>query len=128
LASTSTNIPWGISSNNNQRKKNTTENRITAIHQSMQKQPPTPVKIKKELLTDNKGKSPQTRMKINEIARETIKRKKSTPKTNETDEELTSDREKETEDVDLTKESDTEEESSIPLRKRTRRTRKTRKN
>jgi len=128
LASTSTNIPWGISSNDNQRKKNTTENRITAIHQSMQKQPPTPVKIKKEPLTDNKGKSPQTRMKINEIARETIKRKKSTPKTNETDEELTSDREKETEDVDLTKESDTEEESSIPLRKRTRRTRKTRKN
>jgi len=67
-------------------------------------------------------------MKINEIAHEMIKRKKSTPKTNETDKELMSDREKETEDVDLTKESDTEEESSIPLRKRTRRTRKTRKN
>ena len=67
-------------------------------------------------------------MKINEIAHEMIKRKKITPTTNETDKELTSDREKETlqaEDVDLTKESDTEKESSIPLRKRMRRMRKT---
>ena len=54
----------------------------------MQKQPLTPVKIKKELLTDNKGKLPQTWMKINEIAHEMIKRKKITPTTNETDEEL----------------------------------------
>ena len=57
-----------------------------------------------------------------------IKRKKITPTTNETDKELTSDREKETlqaEDVDLTKESDTEKESSIPLQKRMRRMRKT---
>ena len=65
LASTSTNIPWGISSNDNQRKKNTTENRITAIHQSMKNQPPTPIKIKKEPLTNNKGKSPQTQIKVN---------------------------------------------------------------
>ena len=127
LASTPTNNPWGISSNDNQRKKSTTENRITAIHQSMQNQPPTPIKIKKEPLTNNKGKSPQTQMKVNEIAREMIKKKRGAPTTNEANEELTSDREEETlqsEEVDLTKESDTAEEG-IPQRKRTRRTRKT---
>ena len=66
-------------------------------------------------------------MKVNEIAREMIKKKRGAPTTNEANEELTSDREEETlqsEEVDLTKESDTAEEG-IPQRKRTRRTRKT---
>ena len=89
----------------------------------MQNQLPTPIKIKKEPLTNNKGKSPQTQMNVNKIAHET---KRGTPTTNEADEELTSDREEtlQSEEVDLTKESDTGEEGSILQRKRARTTRK----
>ena len=65
-------------------------------------------------------------MKVNEISRETIKRKRGAPTTNEANEELTSDREEtlQSEEVDLTKESDTGEEGSILQRKRTRTMRK----
>ena len=78
------------------------------IHRSIQNQPPNPVKIKKE---PDKGNSSKNQIKINEIART------STTKTNETDGEMS--REEDTlssiEVVDISKESDDEEESTHRL-------------
>ena len=81
--SASTKVPWATLNTDNQKKKSSTESRISAIHQSIQNQPlPAPVKIKKELRTDNKGKSPQNHTKVNKIAREMVKRKREMPTTN----------------------------------------------
>ena len=62
---TPSNIPW--KTNNNKKIQSTTENRIAAVHQSIQIQQQTAT-IKKE--------STQTPTKVTEIARSAIKRKK----------------------------------------------------
>jgi len=75
--STSANVPWATPNTDNQKKKSSTESRISAIHQLIQNQPPpAPAKIRKELRTDNKNKSPQNHTKVNEIARKMVKRKR----------------------------------------------------
>ena len=94
-------------------KSKLNRNRICVIYRSIQNLPPDPMKFKKESGTEYKGKSPQNKIKINEIAREVIKRKRSTApkiKTNEIDGEMS--RGKDTlssVEVDISKESDDEE-------------------
>jgi len=126
--STSNNVPWATSNIDNQKKKNSTENRISAIHQSIQSQPPNSVKIKKEPGTEDKGKSPKNQIKINEIAGEVIKRKRGTPtiKPNKTDGEMSrkDDTLSSVEVVDISK-SDDEEESTSQRRQPRRKTKKT---
>jgi len=65
---TSSNIPW--KTNNNKKIQSTTENRIAAVHQTIQIQQPTAT-IKKE-----SKNSTQKPTKVTEIARSAIKRKK----------------------------------------------------
>jgi len=69
----SNSVPWPITSKD--RKKNSVESRIAAVHESMQKQPPTPAKVKTETTIKEKGTA-QKPIKVDDIARSTIKRKR----------------------------------------------------
>jgi len=69
----SNSVPWPITSKD--RKKNSVESRIAAVHKSMQKQPPTPAKVKTETTIKEKGTA-QKPIKVDDIARSTIKRKR----------------------------------------------------
>ncbi|CAG8666839.1 10422_t:CDS:1, partial [Paraglomus brasilianum] len=69
----SNSVPWSITNKDNKdRKRNSVESRIVAVHRLMQKQPPTPAKVKTET---TKG-TVQKPIKVDDIARETIKRKR----------------------------------------------------
>ncbi|CAG8617398.1 10692_t:CDS:2 [Paraglomus brasilianum] len=62
-------------SNKDTRKKSSAENRIAAVHQSIQNQPPSSVKVKKEPSIEN-ARTPRKTIKVIDIASEVVKRKR----------------------------------------------------
>ena len=64
----SNSVPWSVTNKDNKNKKrNSVESRIVAVHKSMQKKPPT---------STVKTETPQKPVKVDNIAREIIKRKR----------------------------------------------------
>ena len=73
LKSESSSVPWSVTNKDNKdKKKSPVANRIVAVHKAIQKQPPTSNNAKSETAIKEKGAS----VKVGNIAREIIKRKR----------------------------------------------------
>lgn len=73
LKSESSSVPWSVTNKDNKdKKKSPVANRIVAVHKAIQKQPPTSNNAKSETAIKEKGAS----VKVDNIAREIIKRKR----------------------------------------------------
>jgi len=73
LKSESSSVPWSVTNKDNKdKKKSPVANRIVAVHKAIQKQLPTSNNAKSETAIKEKGAS----VKVDNIAREIIKRKR----------------------------------------------------